>query len=119
ETLGPGSGTPWGAGEETDYLLRAIDAGFTIEYEPELTVSHPQKRVDYTAATVAAGRSYGMAMGRVLRKNGYPRWSAASHAGRAFGGAAIALARADPAEARFHVAVGRGRAQGWLMRSPT
>jgi GT2 family glycosyltransferase len=116
ETLGPGSGTPFGAGEETDYLLRAMKAGFVLEYQPELTVSHPQKRVDYTTETISAGRLYGMSMGRVLRKQGYPWWSAAYHAGRAFGGAAIALAHLDPAEARFHAAVGRGRAHGWLMR---
>jgi hypothetical protein len=96
-----------------------MSAGFVLEYEPELTVSHPQKRTNYTSATIAAGRSYGMAMGRVLRKHGYPWWSAAYHAGRAFGGAAIALARGNLAEARFHAAVGRGRAQGWLMRMPT
>jgi GT2 family glycosyltransferase len=119
ETLGPGAGTPWGAGEETDYLLRAIEAGFILEYLPGLTVSHPQKRADYTPATISTGQSYGRAMGRVLRKHRYPWWSAAYHVGRAYGGAVIALAHGDRAEARFHAAVGRGRAQGWLARIST
>jgi len=119
ETLGPGAGTPWGAGEETDYLLRAMEAGLILEYLPDLTVFHPQKRADYTPATISAGGSYGRAMGRVLRKHRYPWWSAAYHVGRAFGGAAIALAHGNRAEARFHAAVGRGRAQGWLARIST
>ncbi|MGI5864876.1 MAG: glycosyltransferase family 2 protein, partial [Myxococcales bacterium] len=34
ETLGVGAGTPWGSGEETDYLLRALEAGFDLRFDP-------------------------------------------------------------------------------------
>lgn len=114
ETLGIGAGTSWGSGEETDYLLRALEQGFTLQYEPTLAVYHPQVRADFGPAAVAAGRSYGMGMGRVLRKHGYPWWSAAYQAGGAGGRAALALVHGRPAEARLHVAVARGRARGWL-----
>ena len=30
ETLGPGAGTPWGSGEDTDYHLRILKAGFDL-----------------------------------------------------------------------------------------
>jgi glycosyltransferase involved in cell wall biosynthesis len=114
ETLGIGAGTRWGSGDETDYLLRALEQGFTLQYVPTVLVFHPQVRTDFSPAAVAAGRSYGMGMGRVLRKHGYPWWSAAYHVARAVGGAALALTQGRPAQARFYWAVARGRARGWL-----
>ena len=68
DTLGVGSGTPWGAGEESDYLLRAIQRGARIYYEPKLRVHHPDK-----AATSDPSRflAYARGHGRVLRLNGY------------------------------------------------
>jgi glycosyltransferase involved in cell wall biosynthesis len=116
ETLGLGSGTPWGSGEETDYLLRAIAAGFVIRYEPSLTVFHPPTRTEFTPETIASGTRYGAGMGRVIRKHRYPWWFAGYHVGRAVGGAALAIARARIAEARFHLGVARGRARGWLAK---
>jgi glycosyltransferase involved in cell wall biosynthesis len=114
ETLGVGAGTPWGSGEETDYLLRALEEGFELHYDPTLVSCHEQTRADTSAATVAAGLPYGMGMGRVLRKHGYPWWSPAYHVARAVGGSTLALGRGRPGEARFHWAVARGRARGWL-----
>jgi glycosyltransferase involved in cell wall biosynthesis len=114
ETLGVGAGTPWGSGEETDYLLRALEHGFELRYDPALVSCHEQTRTDMSAATVAAGFPYGMGMGRVLRKHRYPWWSAAYHAARALGGSALALGSGRPREARFHWGVARGRARGWL-----
>jgi glycosyltransferase involved in cell wall biosynthesis len=116
ETLGVGAGTPWGSGEETDYLLRVLEAGFDVWYQTELTARHAQTRSVYSKEVIAAGRSYGMGMGRVLRKHRYPWWDAGYHVGRAAGGAAFALARGRTGEARFHVQVARGRAAGWLAR---
>lgn len=114
ETLGVGAGTPWGSGEETDYLLRALEQGFELHFDPTLVSCHQQTRRDESAATIAAGFPYGMGMGRVLRKHGYPWWSAAYHAARAVGGSILALVRGRPGEARFHWAVARGRARGWF-----
>jgi glycosyltransferase involved in cell wall biosynthesis len=116
ETLGVGAGTPWGSGEETDYVLRVLRQGFELHYDPSLAVCHQQTRKDSSPETIAAGRSYGMGMGRVLRKHGYPWWSAVYHVARAVGGAAIELGRGRSGEARFHWAVARGRALGWLAR---
>jgi glycosyltransferase involved in cell wall biosynthesis len=115
EQLGLGARTPWGSGEETDYLLRAVEAGFDLHFDPALAVGHEQtRRTNVSAETVAAGFSYGMGMGRVLRKHCYPWWSAAYHVARATGGSVLALGRGRLGEARFHWAVARGRARGWL-----
>ena len=117
ETLGLGSGTAWGSGEETDYLVRALEQGFRLHYEPTIAVFHPQTKTDFTATTISAGHSYGLGMGRVIRKHAYPQWFAAYHVARAAGGAVLALARGRVAEARFLAAVARGRASGWLGHS--
>jgi GT2 family glycosyltransferase len=113
EELGVGAGTAFGSGEETDYLLRALDLGFRLWYEPSLAVFHPQSRRRHDAATLATGRRYGVGMGRVLRKHRYPRRLAAYHCGRALGGSLLSLLRGDVGAARFHFAVARGRASGW------
>ena len=41
ETLGPGAGTPWGCGDDINYLFDCIRAKYTVYYNPELVVRHP------------------------------------------------------------------------------
>jgi len=68
ETLGVGSGTPWGAGEESDYLLRAMRQGARLCYEPDILVHHPDKAAISDSSRFLA---YARGHGRVLRLNGY------------------------------------------------
>lgn len=68
ETLGVGSGTPWGAGEESDYLLRAIRRGARIRYDPDIHIYHPDKTAQSDPMRLLA---YARGHGRVLRLNGY------------------------------------------------
>src|SRR5262249_9641648 len=56
ETLGVGAGTPWGAGEETDYLLRMIEAGHVVHYDPSIAVWHQGRSGPYTAETYSKAR---------------------------------------------------------------
>ena len=41
ESMGVGSGTPWQSGEETDFALRAVDAGFAAARVPSVIILHP------------------------------------------------------------------------------
>ena len=68
ETLGVGSGTPWGAGEESDYLLRAMRQGARLCYEPSICVHHPDKAAIPDPSRFLA---YARGHGRVLRLHGY------------------------------------------------
>jgi GT2 family glycosyltransferase len=68
ETLGVGSGTPWGAGEESDYLLRAIRHGARLHYDPGIHIYHPDKTAVPDPSRLLA---YARGHGRVLRLNGY------------------------------------------------
>lgn len=117
ETLGVGSGV-WEAGLETDHLIRVVDAGYRVEYEPSLFVFHPGpeagKRDAYTADR---WRAYGAAMGHVMRKHRFPFHSALYHCARPLAGAPLALLAGDLNLARRRLATGRGRFSGWLVSS--
>lgn len=48
ESLGPGIGTPWSSGDETDYLFQCLDAGYRFYYDAELIVRHPNPLKKHT-----------------------------------------------------------------------
>jgi glycosyltransferase involved in cell wall biosynthesis len=113
ERLGLGSGTPWAAAEEADYLLRAVATGARIWYDPDLTVRHAGPRSPQGTPAPERGEAYGRAMGFVLRKNRRTVFELAYHLLRPAAGAALAVLRLRTDAARYHVAVARGRWQGW------
>jgi GT2 family glycosyltransferase len=112
EQLGLGAGTPWSSGEEIDYLVRAVDAGARIEYDPELVVTHPDTRVSPTTLRSLGNRD-GASVGYILRKHGYPKRIVGRMLVRPIGGAVMALARRDRAQAGFHLSTLRGRLLGY------
>lgn len=75
ETLGVGAGTSWGAGEEADYLLRAIDANYELYHYPDLSVHHPRKSLASSPERLQRALSYSQGSGRVMRKHGFPIWT--------------------------------------------
>jgi glycosyltransferase involved in cell wall biosynthesis len=113
ESLGAGAGTRWGSGEETDYLIRAIDSGFRLWFEPTLQVYHPQPTPSYGASTLHRARSYGRGMGHVLRKHRYPLWDVAYHCLRPLGGATLSIFKGHWRKAYYHSTVALGRWEGW------
>jgi len=114
ETLGRGAGTPWGSGEGTDLLLRLLERGDCIRYEPSLTVLHPQPVPPYGKKADWRAYDYGRGMGRVLKLHSYGALSKARHCAEPVGRAVRAGARLRPAEARYHLNAARGRLEGTL-----
>jgi glycosyltransferase involved in cell wall biosynthesis len=115
ETLGPGSGM-WAAGDETDLLIRVLDAGFRVEYEPALHVFHPDPwRDSQDAYPLERWRAYAAAMGYLMRKHGYPFHSVLYRCARPLGGSALDALRGDLPRARVRLAVAAARARGWAM----
>jgi GT2 family glycosyltransferase len=112
EQLGLGSGQPWSSGEETDYLVRAVDAGLQIEYDPDLVVLHHEKTFSHSALRRAGARE-GASIGYILRKHRYPRSTVGRMLIRPLGGALLALAHGDTARAGFHLSTLRGRVLGY------
>jgi glycosyltransferase involved in cell wall biosynthesis len=111
ETLGLGSGTAFGSGEETDYMIRALQAGFRIEFLADLVVRHPNPERQIDRATLRKTYSYGCGMGRVLTKHRYPLWFKARALARPLGGAMLSLSslRFLPAHLYWKRCVGRLR----------
>jgi GT2 family glycosyltransferase len=109
EQLGVGSGRPWHSGEEIDYLIRAVDRGARIEYDPSLVVEH-----DVRADTPAVGLRDGASIGYLLRKHAYSPGIVGRMLMRPIGGAAVSAAHLDGERARFQLATLRGRVRGYL-----
>jgi glycosyltransferase involved in cell wall biosynthesis len=113
ERLGLGSGTPWSSGEELDYVLRAINSGARVVYDPELTVTHARKR--YTASELrAVGHRDGASVGWMLRRHGYGARKTARMLVRPVGGIGASLVRGDLTRASYHAATLGGRVRGYL-----
>jgi glycosyltransferase involved in cell wall biosynthesis len=112
ERLGLGSGGPWTSGEETEYLVRALDRGARIAYEPSIVVFHEEKPLTLQALRSLAARE-GASIGYILRKHHYPPRTVARMLVRPVGGALLALARRDRAQAMFHLSTLRGRLLGY------
>ena len=102
-------GLPASSGEEIEYLIRAISAGARIEYDPALVVDHQEKTHD----PAAVGSRDGASIGYILRKHRYPAWFVARMLVRPAGGALLAAARRDRADATFHLETLRGRFHGY------
>lgn len=72
ENLGVGADTVYQSGEETDYLLRAMENNFKIRFYPQIKVCHPDKRLDLSERMIRRNYFYGCGAGYVLRKHNAP-----------------------------------------------
>lgn len=72
-SLGPGTGLPYGCGEDTDFLLQMLQKGAKIQRTSELLVYHPEPDISDRRLTP---KTYAYARGRMylLRKHGFPIW---------------------------------------------
>jgi len=119
EDLGVGAGTPWGAGEETDFLLRGLQTGGAIEFDRNLVLHHPVKTADFGPAAIERQRRYEAGFGRVIRRSHFPAWYFPWVCLRTVGGSLLALARGRTAQARFKWRSLLARMQGWLSSANT
>ncbi len=113
EHLGVGSGTVWGAGEETELLLRALRKGAKGFYDPALRIMHPEPLAIFDEAAMKRGRLYNRGFGRVMRMEAYPLWFVAYLAGRPLAGALAALAKGKLGQARYRACAFYERLRGW------
>jgi glycosyltransferase involved in cell wall biosynthesis len=116
ETLGLGSGTPWGSAEDVEFPLRLLEAGYPVYYDAMLYVYHAVSQPTYEPENIARAESYAGGMGRVLRQNRFPWWFVAYHLMRPTGGMILSLATGRMHKAAHHYAILRGRFQGWMSQ---
>jgi glycosyltransferase involved in cell wall biosynthesis len=114
ESIGPGSGAPWLSTEGQDLLLRALSAGFTGHYDPDIYGFHPELDIRTPdAAMLAKAHGYALGMGYVLGRHGYGLGSIAYWLARPLAGSLLYSLRGQPARARYYWNVARGRWEGW------
>jgi len=114
EKLGRGSGTTWGSGEGTDYLLQLLGKGASLYYDPRLSVFHPQPVPPYDAKAMRRAYEYGCGRGYLLRKYEYPLHARVRSLVGPLGRAAAAATGLRIAEAGYQWNVLRGRKRGLL-----
>ncbi|HEY6882388.1 MAG TPA: glycosyltransferase family A protein [Polyangiales bacterium] len=114
EQLGVGAGSPFGSGEETDYLIRAMRAGFVLKYFPDLVIGHPWKESLLDARAIRKAYDYGAGMGRVLTKHHYPLSFKLRSIVLPVLGAVSAVCKLDLPLARQRVQRARGRFFGMV-----
>jgi glycosyltransferase involved in cell wall biosynthesis len=117
-TLGVGSGTAFPCCEDTEFLIRAVDAGLRSHYDPNLLVYHPNKK--YTEAGLARAFNYGAGMGCVLRRQHFDATQLGKYLMRPLAGAALFLLTGRITQSRYQLTTFRGRLWGYVhgSRSP-
>jgi GT2 family glycosyltransferase len=113
EDLGLGAKSGFGSGEETDFLLRAVSAGYKVYYDAHHSVYHPIGSTAASDGAVLKAYSYGMGMGRVLRTHRYSHVRVAAFLILPIFGALAALLKADLPTARIRYSRVVGRYRGW------
>ncbi len=112
EEIGPGTPSKYQSGEDIDYFIRPLECGFTIWYEPGLTVHHPEMQaVDRLRKRVYG---YALGVGYVLRVHGYSPWYFSKILGRSLGGAVLNFFRGDIKRGRIYLERAAGQFEGYV-----
>jgi glycosyltransferase involved in cell wall biosynthesis len=69
QAIGPGAGTPWACGEETDYILNLCRHGARGFFDRRWHVGHPRRDMLSGEVDWRRAAGYGRGMGYVLRKH--------------------------------------------------
>lgn len=114
EQLGVGAGTPWGAYEGPDLVLKLLKSGASGVYEPSLTGYHPDERAGPPSPEAARKmRNYGAGLGYVMRRHGYGFLTFAPHLLRPLAGMFVYTATGRPKLAYRSRQLLLGRWTGW------
>jgi glycosyltransferase involved in cell wall biosynthesis len=120
ESFGPRpqeDGTIRGGSEDGEYILRILERGFTLGYDPSIRIFHAEFTPSvHDQPSMRKAYYYGLDHSRLLRHCGYPRWYPAWRSAQLTAGAAYFLARGEPGRARFYGAMARGRLVGMVRR---
>jgi glycosyltransferase involved in cell wall biosynthesis len=115
--LGVGSGTPYGSGEETDYVLRLLRSGARGRFDRTHHIIHPRRDMLSGTGSVARAQSYGFGMGHLLRRHSL-RALWASFLTYNLTRAAFAFGRGNSEGSALCVAQTKGLWRGFLASLP-
>lgn len=109
--LGVGSGTRFGSGEESDFVLRLIENGAKIIYDGSKCVYHPMSA---GKTSVLKGWLYGNGYGFVLRRHHYPVWRLVWAMCVQFARTMQSILQLRFKKAAYHIAMAAGRFAGYF-----
>lgn len=109
--LGSGSVSIYQSGEETDYILRALNKNFFIYYYYDIVVHH-KNPIKTSNSTISRAIYYGCGYGKLLMIYKYPLWFKLKALLRPFGGSILYLCSLRYKEAKYHWNVFKGRIKG-------
>lgn len=117
EAVGPGAGTPWACGEETDYILDLCRHGALGFFDRRWHIGHPKR--DMLSGEIDSHRaaSYGRGMGYVLSKHSF-RLLAASFVLYDLLRSVIVALKGDLKSMSLCLHHARGIVSGWQFRTP-
>lgn len=113
--LGAGADGPAQSGEESDLVLRALEAGYRGRYDPDIVVTVPDPRRQPVPSHVAKMRGYGHGQGVVWRRHRLPRLLLAGLLLRKVAAAGVRGARGRGVLARADLAWAAGAARGFVQ----
>ncbi len=112
ENMGVGSASWYGACEESDLLLRVIQAGGEVNYDPSLLVLQEDPRDEIDHRFVAKMLSYGCGQGHLWRKHDLPRGQLAYYCARKLVAAGVRAVRGERVLAQADLAWLYGNVSG-------
>ncbi len=112
ETIGVGASTKYQSGEETDYFLRALHAGFRMWFEPSISVFHVELRE--LARLQRTTYPYALGMGYTLRLNGFGLAQLFGVLARTVGGGVLNLCKGKMDMAALYLKRTSGIVVGYL-----
>jgi cellulose synthase/poly-beta-1,6-N-acetylglucosamine synthase-like glycosyltransferase len=118
DAMGVGAPGWYHAGEESDLVLRVVEAGGRVLYDPSLIVWQDEPRDVPDEAFVRKMLEYGCGQGHLWRKRSLSRSLLAWYLGRKVVAAAVRTARGQRTLARADIAWARGNVAGFLDRCP-
>lgn len=104
ENMGVGSASWYGACEESDLLLRIIEAGGGVRYDPSLLVHQDEPRDEPDPRFVTKMLSYGCGQGHLWRKRDLPVGQLAYYCARKLVAATVRATRGERTLARADLA---------------
>lgn len=113
ERLGLGANTPFQSGEESDFLLRGINAGIRIRYLPDFQILHDQIDDASLPHAIRRALTYGAGHGALLRKHEFRFSEVIYRFLRPLGGAVFALLQLNWRSARMRWSRFRGLIKGY------
>ncbi|WP_425617963.1 glycosyltransferase family 2 protein [Anatilimnocola sp. NA78] len=114
ELMGIGAATPWNSDEGPDLLLRLLQHGLRIDFDPTIVIHHPNPLQTLDERLQQRSYSYSRGRGYLLRKHQFPLNEVARTLIRSCGGSLLMGLTGRPYWARYYWNAFAGKWLGYV-----